>query len=99
MQVYQIIKFPDKDPNEELDFGLDWTQRLIVNNVADRIISSSWAVPGGGLTITAQSFLNNDTTVWLEGGTAGQTYTVTNTVVTAGNRTMVQSATLKITPR
>lgn len=94
------LQWPDKDPGEELDYALDWTARLTTGRVVDTISSSTWSVsPSGGVTVTASSTQGAITTVWLDGGQVGQTYTITNTIVTAGNRTMVQSIQIRIASR
>lgn len=87
--------FPFKDPNEVLDYTLDWTSRLGV----DTIQTSNWSISAGsGLVIDSQSVdgTNKKTTVWLSGGTENISYTLLNRVVTAGGRTMDQSVKLKV---
>ena len=71
-----------KDPNAVLDYVVDWTAYL----GDDTITTSTWIVPAG---ITKNSDTSTTTTakVWLEGGTAGERYAVTNRITTAGGRT------------
>lgn len=71
----------EKDPAAILDYGWDWSDWLD----SDTISSSSWTVPAG---ITKQSDTNSSTktTIWLVGGTLGETYSCVNTIVTAGGR-------------
>jgi hypothetical protein len=85
------LKWPFKDPDEVLDYGIDWTARL----AGDTIQSSTWIVPDG---ITKVSDSSNDTSteIWLSGGTLGAALQITNRVVTHGARTMDQSVTLLI---
>ena len=85
-----FLTWPDKDPNEVLDYGLDWTARL----AGDSITASSWTVDVGTITIDSDENTTTLTTAWLSGGSAGTTYTLTNRVVTEGGRTMDQSVTL-----
>lgn len=85
------LTWPPKDPNEVLDYQIDWQPRL----VDDPISSSSWVVPSD-LIITAQAFTEWKTTVWLSGGTEGATYDVLNQIVTAGGRTMDQTVSISI---
>ncbi len=85
------LKWPNKDPDEVLDYVLDWTLRLD----GDVIASSIWEVPS---QITKDSD-NHDfitTTIWLSGGTEGDSVTVVNRITTAGDRTMDQSVIIKI---
>ena len=78
-----IIAAFDKDPDETLDFTIDWSDWLVDS---DTISSSAWDVPVG---ITEVSKSNDTTTAWifLSGGTDGAEYKLTNTIVTAGGRT------------
>ena len=75
-----------KDPDETLNYTLDWN--LWLNG--DTISSSAWAVDSG---ITNSSVTNTTTqaTIFLAGGTAGTSYTATNTITTAAGLTAEQS--------
>lgn len=77
------ILAPSKDPSSILDYGVDWTDWLD----GDTISTSSWSVSPSGLTAISNTRNGGVTTVWLSGGTVGQTYQVTNTIVTAAGRT------------
>jgi len=70
-----------KDPDAKLDYAVDWSDWL----GSDTIATSTWAVSTG---ITVVSSLNTTTvaTIWLSGGTAGETYLATNRIVTAAGR-------------
>lgn len=83
--------WPAKDPDEELDYEIDWSPRV----GTDAIATSTWIVPTG---ITSADGSNDDTTttIWLSGGTVGTTYTLTNRIVTDAGRTMDQSVKIKI---
>lgn len=73
-----------KDPNAKLDYGFDWSAWLD----GDTISASSWTVPTG-LTQSvspAPSFSATTTTIWLEGGTAGEKYSVSNHITTTAGR-------------
>lgn len=87
-----------KDPNAVVDFAIDWSAWLALTppGTADTISTSTWTVPAG---LTKGSEINTTTkaTVWLSGGTAGETYEITNRIVTAGGRTYDQ--TLRIVVR
>lgn len=78
MAVLEIIK----DPNSILDYGFDWEDWLN----GDTISSSSWVVPTG-ITKVTDTFTTTTAVVWLSGGSLGSTYTISNRIVTAGNRT------------
>lgn len=78
-----------KDPDATLDYMIDWTRWL--GN--DTIQSSEWFVPDG-LTKTQEAAGDRTATVWLAGGTVGNTYAVTNRITTFGGR--VQDQTIRI---
>ena len=72
-----------KDPGAILDYTVDWTDWLASG---ETISTSTWTLPSG---ITEQSSTNTtaSTTVWLSGGTDGDTYEVVNHIVTSQSRT------------
>jgi hypothetical protein len=80
-----------KDPDEILDYQIRWANRLI----DDTIASSTWEVPAG-ITEEDNSFADYRTYIWLSGGTAGETYTITNRITTAAGRTMDQSVSITV---
>lgn len=84
-------RWPIKDPDERLDYTIDWTARLD----GDTIQSSVWVIPSG-LSNYDDSFTNISATVWLTGGIAGQEYEVTNRVTTAAGRIMDQTVRLPV---
>lgn len=85
------LTWPHKDPDEVLDYQIDWSTRL----GGDTISSSEWTVPDG---LTEDSATNDTTTatIWLSGGVLGKVYEVQNRIVTAGGRTMDQTVLLAI---
>jgi hypothetical protein len=83
-----------KDPHAILDYTIDWTRWL----AGDTIATSEWLV-AAGLTKVADSKTVSSATVWLSGGTAGQSYTVTNRIVTNGGRTEDRSFTIRVEER
>jgi hypothetical protein len=85
------IYWPDKDPDETVDYGFDWSAAL----GTDTISTSTWIVPAG-ITQNSASNTATSSTIWLSSGTAGAIYELTNRVVTAGGRTYDQTAVLLI---
>lgn len=75
-----------KDPADILDYQLDWSSWL----GADTISASTWTVPSG-ITQVTETETTTTATIWLSGGTAGQSYTLANKIVTAGGRTCERS--------
>lgn len=82
------MKIPtyEKDPDETLDFIINWATHL----GSDTISTSTWAA-ATGITIDSETETTTTATVWLSGGTLKAFYLVTNTIVTAGGRTLEQS--------
>lgn len=101
------LKWPNKDPDEVLDYDIDWTNRLYSAAElalvaagqtvvpADTIATSTFTLPVG---ITANSTSNTTTAtkVWISGGAEGMSYSILNEIVTAGGRRMDQTVKLKI---
>ena len=91
-----VLQWPDKDPNEVLDYNLDWTARL----AGDTISTSTWTIDSDQLlVINSQTFAATNSTVWLSGGTVGTMYDCKNQIMTAAGRTMDQSVLLQITQK
>jgi hypothetical protein len=92
------LRWPDKDPAEVLDYGLDWSDHLALKDPNDTISSSTWTVPAG-LIAGAQFVIDGVATIWLSGGTAGANgadYTLTCRIVTSGGRTLERSVKLMV---
>lgn len=87
-----MAQWPTKYPEENLDFGLNWLPGL---NSGDTIASSDWDVPAT-ITAGATSFTDTTTTIWLSGGDAGLMPVLTNTVVTAEGRTIIERVSIPI---
>ncbi len=81
-----------KDPDEVLDFTVDWAKPLAVGDIIE---TSVWTLPTG-VTKGAETFTNTSTTIWLSGGTDGQNYDLLNRIVTQGGRTREQTCTLRV---
>ena len=86
-----MTKF-DKDPNAVLDYTIDWTNWL---DTFETITTSSWTTDAG-LTIVSSSKTTNKSTVYLSGGTGGENYLVSNTIVTSSTPTRTDRRTIKI---
>ena len=75
------LSWPFKDPDEVLDYQIDWTARL----AGDTISTSDWDVEAG-ITMNSESNTTTTATIWISGGTSGEDYTFTNHIVTADGR-------------
>ena len=89
-----MISWPFKDPNEVLDYEIDWSARL----GGDTISSVTWTVPGG-ITKNSDTVSGDIAVIWLSGGTAGTSYDIGCRVVTTGGRTHDETATLPVSNR
>lgn len=88
------VTWPPKDPDEYLDYKIKWSARL----AGDTIASSEWIVPDG-IVGDQESADTTITTIWLNGGTLGRTYSIVNRIETDGGRIMDQTARIKIKAR
>jgi predicted component of type VI protein secretion system len=87
-----MLKWDDKDPNEILDYELDWSARL----GTDTIATSVWSVTTGSVVIGVTSFSTTQTKVWLSAGAEDEICELLNRVTTSQGRTMDQSVRLRI---
>lgn len=93
------LKWPNKDPNEVLDYQLKWGKRVQGKLTPDDTITASeWIVPTG-IVMDADTFTDITTTIWLSGGTDGVSYTLINRIDTTEGRTMDQSVVIRIKER
>lgn len=86
------MRFPDKDPDEVLDYALDWSRALAV----DTIQSATITRPSGTVVLSGIDEDATSQTVWLAGGVLGETSVLLFHIVTAGGRTMERSVSIKI---
>jgi hypothetical protein len=89
------LTWPDKDPEEVLDYDLDWTARL----AGDQITASTFAVRRGTVVVDSDTNDATSTKAWLSGGSLGETCELTNHVTTAGGREWEQTVRLRIRDR
>lgn len=70
-----------KDPDEVVDYVRDWSADL----GDDTIATSEW-VPDDGIDVDSDDSDDTTATVWLSGGTVGNTYNVLNRITSVGGR-------------
>jgi len=87
-----------KDPDETLDFYIDWSSTLAEVSPADTVSSSSWTATNG-VTVDSDSNTTTSSTVWVSGGTDRKYSELVNTIVTASGRTHQRTIALKIQQR
>jgi hypothetical protein len=78
----QISAALEKDPDEKLDYSIDWSDWL----GGDTIASSDWTVERGDVTLSGKTNSTTGATVWVDAGTAGKVNHVVNSIVTAAGR-------------
>ncbi|RLC02963.1 MAG: hypothetical protein DRH90_12465, partial [Deltaproteobacteria bacterium] len=93
-----------KDPDEVLDYTIDYGGLLGLVDPVDTIVNSSWAIAQytSGIDLTIDSISNDSATatVWLSGGGKLNTYhRVTNHITTAGGRVHERSILIWIQTR
>lgn len=82
---------PPKDPDDVLDYTINWAKFLD----QDTIATSTFTVVSG-ITKDGESNTTTSSTVWLSGGTIGQTYQISCRITTVGGRTKDQSFYIKV---
>lgn len=85
------VTFPVKDPDEVLDYCIDWTAAL----GTDTIQTSTWTMPSG-LNKVSDALTTTHTTIVLSGGTLGVHYSMNNRIETVGNKIHDRTATIWI---
>ena len=90
------LKWDDKDPNEVLDYDIDWSSRLVAG---DTIASSTFSVAEGDVVVNSSSYTTSATKVWLSAGTDATDCQILNRVTTVGGRTMDATVRLRIRSR
>ncbi len=85
-----------KDPNAVLDYVIDWGENYLATG--ETISSVVWTVDTG---ITEDSVSKTDTTatIWLSGGTAGESYSIACKIVTNQSRTDERTFTVQVEQR
>ncbi len=90
------------DPEERLDYTLDWSAFLDeAGSPSDTIASSSWSVLPASVGSPTQPLLSGETntaataTCFVANCTVGEVYRLTNRIVSAAGRTAERSLTLR----
>lgn len=93
-----LASWPAKDPNDVLDYQFDISAAL-VGNQGDGISSLDVSIAPndpGDLVLNGCSTDGAAAVLWLAGGQAGATYTVTLTISTTAGRTLSRSVLLPV---
>lgn len=89
------IKGFTKDPDEVLDYAIDWSNWLATG---ESITCSLWLTTGT-LVTTSASHTTSVATIWLSAGTTGTVYNVTNRIGTSGSRLADRSISIRVKAR
>jgi hypothetical protein len=89
-----VKRWPFKDPDEVLDYEVDWSDRL----GSDTIDSVTWTMPSG-IVKDDQDVSGDIAVIWISGGTAGESYNIGCRVVTTGGRTYDETIVLPVRSR
>jgi hypothetical protein len=81
-----------KDEVSRLDYTFDWTNWL---SSGDGISSVEFNVPNGLQWVT-QGFTGKTATVWLQGGTEGETYNVDCIITTTSQPSRIAKRTISV---
>jgi len=101
----KLIKLAAFDPDENDNRTLDWTSRLafVTPDVLETVQSSTWTwvsdLLNDNLLGFFPAFLTPGgviTSVYLTGGTLGNTYKLLNHIITTGGRTLEQTVSIAI---
>jgi hypothetical protein len=71
----------DHAPGASLDYGFDYATANWLNS-NETIVSSVWTVTGSDVVLSSTQIASGVTSVFATGGTAGNIYTLTNTITT-----------------
>ena len=85
-----------KDPDADLPYGWDWGKEWLEEG--DVIVASTWEVETG-ITKISDSHNGYITFIWLSGGTVGETYTLTNRVLTQAGQKDERTFRVKVVER
>jgi len=80
-----------KDPQSTLDYSWDWAPWLGTDTIATALVTTP-----AGLTELSEATTTTKVTVWLSGGTVGQSYTVTCKITTVAGRIDERSLLIRV---
>lgn len=83
-----------KDPDAYLDYVWDWSEWLGEDVIAGHDVTAT-----DGITVESSTATTTAVTVWLSGGTVGQTYSVTVTIDTAAGRSDDRTSRFRVRAR
>lgn len=88
-----MYSWPQKDPNEVLDYRVDWTARL---ESGETLTVSNVFVASGSVVINSQAYVGAVITVWISGGVESSQNVLTSRITTNQGRTYDESVRLRV---
>jgi hypothetical protein len=92
-----LLPFPPKDPLDVLDYGIDFSAQMTLDNDTLASIVGIVSTPAG-LTASNLTLIGNIAVGFIAGGLSGVNYILGFEVVTTGGRTYTRSGTLLVAP-
>jgi hypothetical protein len=95
-----MSSWPPKDPDDVLDYTIDWrNDEDPLLEVGETIDTSTVTVAQGSVEVDSSSDDGSIVTIWLSGGVAGEVCKVRNRIVTTEGRQYDKTVTLRIRER
>lgn len=91
------LVFTSKDPDEVLDYQIDWTNRLAGDTI-DSFLVQQLDVDSD-VVIDSSAQTGAFITVWLSNGMAGEMFEMLCRITTVGGRVMDETVTMQVTDR
>lgn len=93
-----MIYWPTKSPTEVIDYGMNWAPTLSLLTGSPTIVSQTWTIVSGNVTLGAQSIDadGKGTNVRVSAGTDGTEAIVKNTVTLSDGQIIDENAFVKI---
>lgn len=88
--AYKLI-----DPQEVLDYGIEWSGFLAEVEPADSISLSTWSITPAGPVLSSDSVTGDVARVFVAGAAKGALYQLSNWITTSQGRTAERSITLR----
>lgn len=90
-----MLIWPAKDPDEVIDYAVDWFDRL----AGDTISSAAFSIVTGTISIVSSEYDERFSVLRLSGGAAGERAKVLCEIVTTDGQTMQETAVLAVRAR
>lgn len=89
----------EKDPDETIDYVIDWTRRLNAAGGTTVTVSSASHTVDAGITMVSESTTDSTTSVRLSGGSDGNQYKVEVLMTTSGGEIVQEEFYISVVER